>query len=84
MKARLGNRLRMWRTRHDLTQHELAGLAGVSRKTINTLERGVYNPSTLLSLTLARVLDARVEDLFYLDPGPSAEAADSPSRPEPA
>lgn len=75
MTARLGNRLKRWRTRHDLTQHELAGLAGVSRKTINTLERGAYNPSTLLALTLARILDTHVEDLFYLEPASSPDTA---------
>jgi len=62
----LGNRLKDARTRLNLTQAELALLAGVSRKTINTVENGVFVPSTLLALMLARSLGMRVEELFYL------------------
>lgn len=51
-----------------LTQAELAAAAGVSRKTINTIENKVFIPSTLLALTLARVLRCSVHDLFALDP----------------
>jgi len=38
----------------------------VSRKTVNTVENGVFIPSTILALSLARALDAKVEDLFWL------------------
>jgi len=62
----LGNRLRDERTRLNLTQAELALKAGVSRKTINTVENGVFIPSTLLALVLARTLKMSVEELFYL------------------
>jgi len=65
-ERRLGNRLKEARARHGLTQADLAARAGVSRKTINTVENEVFVPSTLLALSLARALDARVEDLFYL------------------
>jgi putative transcriptional regulator len=54
------------RTAAGLTQAELAERAGVSRKTINTVENGVFVPSTLLALALARALDTTVEGLFYL------------------
>lgn len=64
--ARLGNRLRQWRTDKELTQAELAKLAGVSRKTINTVENGVFVPSVQLALVLARTLGTTVEALFYL------------------
>jgi putative transcriptional regulator len=63
----LGNTLKDARTAAGLTQAELAERVGVSRKTINTVENGVFTPSTLLALKLARALKARVEDLFYLD-----------------
>ncbi|HJV43288.1 helix-turn-helix transcriptional regulator [Caulobacter sp.] len=66
MHERLNNRLRELRTARGLTQAELAERAGVSRKTINTVENGVFVPSTILALMLAKVLDARVEDLFQL------------------
>lgn len=62
----LGVRLKGWRTAAGLTQAELAERVGVSRKTINTVENGVFVPSTLLALKLAAALRKRVEDLFYL------------------
>ncbi|MBK8837425.1 MAG: helix-turn-helix domain-containing protein [Hyphomonadaceae bacterium] len=66
-EAKLGSRLREARTEAGLTQAELAQLVSVSRKTINTVENGVFVPSTLLALKLARALRKRVEDLFYLN-----------------
>jgi putative transcriptional regulator len=63
---RLASRLKEARTAAGLTQAELAERAGVSRKTVNTVENGVFVPSTILALSLARALDARVEDLFWL------------------
>ncbi|MFN3353968.1 MAG: helix-turn-helix transcriptional regulator [Brevundimonas sp.] len=65
-EPRLIVRLKSARVERGLTQAELANLVGVSRKTINTVENGVFTPSTLLALMLARVLDLRVEDLFGL------------------
>jgi putative transcriptional regulator len=62
----LHNRLREARTEANLTQAELAERVGVSRKTINTVENGVFVPSTLLALKLAASLGKRVEELFYL------------------
>lgn len=66
MHERLNNRLRDVRTAKGLTQADLAERAGVSRKTINTVENGVFIPSTILALTLAKVLESTVEDLFQL------------------
>lgn len=63
----LKNRLKDIRSARNLTQADLAVMAGVSRKTINTIENEVFVPSTLLALKLAEVLDCRVEDLFYLE-----------------
>jgi putative transcriptional regulator len=63
----LRSRLRERRTEAGLTQAELAERIGVSRKTINTVENGVFVPSTTLALKLARALKTSVEDLFYLD-----------------
>lgn len=50
-----------------MTQAQLAEAAGVSRKTINTIENRVFVPSTVLALTLARVLECSVHDLFELE-----------------
>nr|WP_314527882.1 helix-turn-helix domain-containing protein [uncultured Brevundimonas sp.] len=63
---RLGSRLKDIRTAAGLTQQALADQAGVSRKTINTVENGVFIPSTLLALDLARALGTTVEALFFL------------------
>ena len=63
---KLLNRLREERARLDLTQADLAAKADVSRKTINTVENGVFIPSTDLALKLARALGTSVEALFQL------------------
>jgi putative transcriptional regulator len=65
-ERRLGNRLKDVRAAHGLTQAELAARIGVSRKTINTVENGVFVPSTILALALAQTLNTSVEALFYL------------------
>jgi putative transcriptional regulator len=66
MPERLTNRLREERARLGLTQADLATLVGVSRKTINTVENGVFVPSAVLALRLARALGTAVESLFQL------------------
>jgi putative transcriptional regulator len=72
-EKKLRNTLKIERARKDLTQEQLAELVGVTRKTINTVENGIYIPSTHLALKLARVLGVTVEELFQL-----AENNDSP------
>ena len=52
--------------RGDALTQGLADAVGVSCKTINTVERGVFVPSTILALNLVEVLDVAVEDLFWL------------------
>ena len=64
---RLCNRLKVARAEKSLSQEQLALLGGVTRQTISSIETGQYNPSALLALVLARRLDKRVEDLFYLE-----------------
>lgn len=66
--AGLHNRLRDRRIEAGLTQAALAARIEVSRKTVNTIENGVFVPSTLLALRLAAVLGCRVEDIFALAP----------------
>jgi putative transcriptional regulator len=68
--VRLRNRLKVARAEKTLSQEQLGLLAGVTRQTISSIETGQYNPSTLLALLLARHLDKRVEDLFYLEEKP--------------
>jgi putative transcriptional regulator len=66
-EIRLGNRLKVARAEKNLSQEQLAALAGVTRQTISSIETGQYNPSALLALILAQRLDKRVEDLFFLE-----------------
>jgi putative transcriptional regulator len=61
-----GNRLKQARTAAGLTQGQLANLAGVSRKTMNTIEAQTVIPSTVLALRLSKVLETTVEALFFL------------------
>jgi putative transcriptional regulator len=63
----LKNRLKEARAEAGLTQAELAERISVSRKTINTVENGVFVPSTILALRLSKALGMKVEELFYLD-----------------
>jgi putative transcriptional regulator len=67
MSEKLGSRLREARTAAGLTQAELAERVSVSRKTVNTVENGVFVPSTLLALKLAAALGKKVEELFFLE-----------------
>ena len=67
MAERLTNTLRDERVRLGWTQAELAERVGVSRKTINTVENGVFIPSTVLALKLAAAIGKPVEALFALD-----------------
>jgi putative transcriptional regulator len=63
---KLLNNLEQYRKSSGLTQQELSFAAQVSRKSINAIENGVYVPSTVLALKIAKTLDCKVEDLFKL------------------
>jgi putative transcriptional regulator len=65
-EKKLRNTLKIERARKDLTQEQLAEMVSVTRKTINTVENGIYIPSTYLALKLAKVLGVSVEALFQL------------------
>ena len=66
-EIKLKNTIKVQRAIKDLTQEQLAELVNVTRKTINTVEKGHFVPSTVLALKLARVLGVTVEELFILD-----------------
>ena len=66
MSEGLANRLRAARGAKGWTQADLAERVGVSRKTINTIENGVFIPSTVIALKLARAFGRTVEQLFSL------------------
>ena len=63
---KLVNNLEELRRSANLTQQELSESAEVSRKSINAIENGIYVPSTVLALKIAKTLGCKVEDLFKL------------------
>jgi putative transcriptional regulator len=67
MAERLANGLKERRAELGLTQAELAERVSVTRKTINTVENGVFTPSALLAIKLAEALNVPVERLFWIE-----------------
>ncbi|MBV8908740.1 MAG: helix-turn-helix transcriptional regulator [Sphingomonas sp.] len=67
MPERLLNKLKDRRTELGLTQAELAERCGVTRKTVNTVENGVFTPSATLAIKLAQALEFSVEQLFWIE-----------------
>ena len=53
------------RTQAGLSQQELADRLGVSRQTINAIEKGDYNPTIRLCVGICRVLGLTLNDLFW-------------------
>ncbi|MFC1936464.1 helix-turn-helix transcriptional regulator [Chloroflexota bacterium] len=62
----IDNGLRLARVTKDLTQQELADLAGVTRQTIGLIEAGNYNPTLKLCLVLARITERKLDQLFWI------------------
>ena len=60
------NNLEELRQSADFTQQGLSESAEVSRKSINAIENGIYVPSTVLALKIAKILKCKVEDIFKL------------------
>jgi putative transcriptional regulator len=65
-EATLRNTLKVQRAMRDLTQADLAALAGITRRSVNAIETGRMVPSVLLALKLARALGVTVETVFSL------------------
>ncbi|EEG78479.1 transcriptional regulator, XRE family [Dethiobacter alkaliphilus AHT 1] len=61
------NKLKVYRAMHDLTQEELAKKLGVTRATVNSIEKGRYDPSIKLAFKMARFFAVNVEELFIYD-----------------
>lgn len=55
------------RKRKRITQEQLAGMVGVSRQSINAIERGKYTPSTVLALKISEIFNTSVNKLFELE-----------------
>lgn len=67
MAERLCNRIKERRAELAITQAELAERVGVTRKTVNTVENGIFTPSATLAIRLAEALGLTVERLFWIE-----------------
>ena len=61
------NRLKVLRAERDWSQAELAARLGVSRQTVNAIERGKYDPSLPLAFKMARLFGHAIEEIFLLE-----------------
>lgn len=61
------NLIKVERAKKDITQADLANDIGVSRQSINAIEKGKFIPSTVLALKLANYFGCSVEELFILE-----------------
>jgi len=66
-RIKLKNRLKVVRAEMNLSQEQLANMAGVTRQTIGSIETGQYAPTTKLALILSQCMKKKVEDLFFLE-----------------
>lgn len=60
----LDNKIPVYRAEKKMTQQELADAVGVSRQTILSIEKNRYNPSLILAIKIAKVLDKPIMDVF--------------------
>ena len=61
------NNIKVQRAIHDMTQADLAEKIGVSRQSINAIEKNKYVPSTVLALRIAKHFKTPVETIFFLE-----------------
>ncbi len=61
------NNVKEFREGNNLSQGKLGDLVGVSRQTINSLEKGRYNPSIELAFKLSKVFDKKIEEIFIYE-----------------
>ncbi|MGD0097033.1 MAG: helix-turn-helix transcriptional regulator [Terracidiphilus sp.] len=67
MTFKIVNRVKELRTAQEWTQEQLAQAAGVSRQSINSIERNRYVPSLELALTFARLFECSTDEIFQLE-----------------
>lgn len=65
----MNNRLKELRAERNWTQADLAQQVGVSRQTINAIEKGKFDPSLPLAFRFARLFSLRIEEIFQDDQG---------------
>ncbi len=70
MASQVLNRIKELRNARGWTQEQLAAAAGVSRQSINSIERDRYVPSLVLALTFARIFGCSTDEIFTLENEP--------------
>ena len=63
---KIENNLKVWRAKGNITQEQLAKEVGLSRQTINSIERGKFIPTVLSALKIAMFFKTNIEEIFYL------------------
>ncbi len=58
-------KLKAARAAKDISQQELAQMVGVSRQTVNAIEKGDYNPTIRLCIAICKALDKTLDELFW-------------------
>lgn len=59
--------LKLFRAKRNIKQNELAKQLGVTRQTINAIEKGNYNPSLVLAYRIAKMFEVSIEDIFIFE-----------------
>lgn len=67
MKLKLENRLKVLRAERNITQQELGIACGLSRQSVNAIEKGKFNPSVLTAIKMADYFQTTVQDIFTLN-----------------
>lgn len=60
----MNNKLKVLRAQNDMTQAQLADKTGVSRQTINAIEKGKFDPSLPLAFRFAKLFKLKIEEIF--------------------
>jgi putative transcriptional regulator len=68
------NRIKVFRAMHDMTQEELADRIRVTRRTINSIERGKYNPSIEVAYKIAKTFGVTIEEVFCFEDDENEDA----------
>jgi len=63
---KLNNYLKVWRAKREITQADLAKSVGLSRQTINSIEKGKFIPSVLSAMKISTYFETSIEEIFYI------------------
>ena len=66
-EAEMENKVKLARVRANLTQQELADAVGITRQTVSLIEKGKYNPSLKLCLQICYVVNAKLDEIFWIE-----------------